>query len=246
MQQFFITADQVAEGQIFVEGPDVNHIKNVLRMREGELAYFVAGDNLRYTAAYAGMRGEAAVFSVTAKETSTTELPVRITLFQGIPKGDKLEWITEKCVELGVYRIVPVAMRRSVRKIEKKKEAQVIRHLNGIAESAAKQAKRAVIPEVTGVMDLASALHFAKEEGMRLLLPYELERGIEKTRELLGSLKKGEALGIFIGPEGGFDKEEADRISESGGERLTLGKRILRTETAGMALLSVLAYLLEE
>lgn len=246
MQQFFVTKDQVENGLIRVTGPDVNHIRNVLRMREGEQAFFVCGDNYRYTAALSGTEEEDVLFRITETEELLAELPVRITLFQGIPKGDKLEWITEKCVELGVYRIVPVAMRRSVKKIEPKKEVQVIRRLNAVSESAARQSKRGIVPEVTGVMTLQEALRFAEKEGMRLLLPYELAEGIEKTREILASLDKKTAIGIFIGPEGGFDLEEAELLKAHGAEVLTLGKRILRTETAGMALLSVLSYLLEE
>ena len=246
MQQFFVTADQVSGDLIFVTGADVNHIKNVLRMREGEEAAFVSGDNLRYLAVFSGIEEDTAVFKVRSMAPAASELPTRITLFQGIPKGDKLEFITEKAVELGAFRIVPVAMRRSVKKIESKKEEAYIRRLNAISKSAAEQSKRALVPEVTRPMRLPECLQLAKDENMQLLLPYELENGMEKTRALLTSLEKDRPLGIFIGPEGGFDPQEVEELLAGGARPMTLGKRILRTETAGIMLLSVLSYLLEE
>ena len=182
---------------------------------------------------------------ILSEETDSSELPARLYLFQGLPKGDKMELIIQKAVELGACEIIPVATRRSVVKLDKKKEENKVRRWNAIAESAAKQSGRMQIPEVKGVMTLSEA--FSYSEGFDInLIPYELEEGMEKTREILGRIKPGMRAGIYIGPEGGFDREEVEAAVEKGIHPITLGRRILRTETAGMAALSILMFQLEQ
>ena len=173
-----------------------------------------------------------------------TELPSKIYLFQGLPKGDKMETVIQKNVELGVSSIIPVSMKRSVMKLEPKKVKSRIERWNKIAESAAKQSKRMIIPEVTEPMTMKEAVKFASDLDL-ILLPYENSKGMEETKKIIEGIEAGQSIGIFIGPEGGFDEAEVDLAIEAGAKVISLGKRILRTETAGMALMSVLAYMLE-
>ena len=173
------------------------------------------------------------------------ELPVKLYLFQGLPKADKMEFIIQKAVELGVYEIIPVRTNRVIVKLDEKKEAKKIARWQQIAEGGAKQSGRGRIPEVKPVMALSEALTYAKNlEGV--LIPYEKAEGIGKTREIIGGLKGKKSVGIFIGPEGGFDEKEVEAAMEAGALPVTLGKRILRTETAGLAMLSVLMFEFEE
>lgn len=187
---------------------------------------------------------EAVTARILYKDHESTELPVKIYLFQGLPKGDKMELIIQKAVELGVYEIIPVAMRNCVVKLDDRKAAAKVKRWQTIAESAAKQSKRSIIPNVHEVMTFTDAFQYAKTLDVRLL-PYENERGMEHTRQVLGSLARKGSLGIFIGPEGGFDKKEIEAVKQDV-ELLSLGNRILRTETAGMTTLSMLLYQLEE
>ena len=170
--------------------------------------------------------------------------PLEIYLFQGLPKGDKMELVIQKAVELGAFQIIPVATRRAVVKLDGKKAQNKCRRWNGISESAAKQSKRMAIPQVTEVMTFAQALEYAAKLDVKLI-PYELAKEMKETRRVLGEIKPGQSVGIFIGPEGGFEQEEIRQAMEIGAKPITLGKRILRTETAGMATLAILMYYLE-
>lgn len=243
MHHFFVTKEQVSDGRIRITGSDVNHIKNVLRMKIGETVTVSDGENRTYECGLSELGPEEAVFRIRSVSEFTSELPVEVVLFQGLPKGDKLEWITEKAVELGVHEIVPVAMHRSVVKLDPAKEEKRIRRYQGIAEAAAKQAGRNRIPKVKPVMTAEEAAEYAKTTDA-LLVPYEGADDMEKTREIIGDLPKCGRIGIVIGPEGGFEQEEIERFRAAGGRIITLGKRILRTETAGLFVLSVLGYTL--
>ena len=156
-----------------------------------------------------------------------------------------MDFIVQKCVELGAARIVPVSTRRTIVKLDAKKEESRRKRWAGISESAAKQSGRCVIPEITGVRSFREAL----EEAGKLdvcLIPYERAEHMAHTREVFGSIAPGSSIGIFIGPEGGFEEEEVEYAIKAGAKAITLGRRILRTETAGMAVLAMLGYLLEE
>lgn len=244
MQHFFVTPDQVKEDKIFIEGSDVNHMKNVLRMRLGEEVTVSDGNNKQYLCEINEYDNEMAVLHIIEEVASDTELPSKIYLFQGLPKQDKMELIVQKCVELGVYSVVPVATKRCVVKLDDKKAKKKIERWQQIAESAAKQAGRGVIPEVQDVMSFKEALKYAKDLDI-VLIPYELAEGMKETKEIIESIKPGQSVGIFIGPEGGFEKEEVETAISEGAKAITLGKRILRTETAGLTTLSVLMFHLE-
>ena len=245
MHQFFVTPMQVKEDRIYIEGQDVNHIKNVLRMKTGEQLKISDGNNKRYLCEIETMTAQEVCVRIIEEQQVNTELPSKIYLFQGLPKGDKMELIVQKAVELGVYEVIPVATKRAVVKLDEKKAAKKVERWNGIAESGAKQSGRNVIPSVTKVMSYKEALAYAKELDV-ILIPYELAEGMAETKQVIEGIKKGASIGVFIGPEGGFETAEVEQAIESGAKAITLGRRILRTETAGLTTLSILMYQLEE
>ena len=245
MQRFFVTPDQVGEDKIRIQGSDVNHMKNVLRMRPGEEVMVSDGNNRQYRCRVEDYPEGEAVLAILEAGLVDTELPSRIYLFQGLPKQEKMELIVQKAVELGVCQVIPVQTRRCVVKLDAKKAAKKVQRWQQIAESAAKQAGRGYIPAVSEVMTFQEALAFSETLDIRLI-PYELADGMEGTRKILDGIRPGQSVGIFIGPEGGFEKEEVSRAVEAGAMPITLGKRILRTETAGIAVLSILMYRLEK
>ena len=245
MQRFFVTPDQVGEDKIRIQGSDVNHMKNVLRMRPGEEVMVSDGNNRQYRCRVEDYPEGEAVLAILEAGLVDTELPSRIYLFQGLPKQEKMELIVQKAVELGVCQVIPVQTRRCVVKLDAKKAAKKVQRWQQIAESAAKQAGRGYIPAVSEVMTFQETLAFSEALDIRLI-PYELADGMEGTRKILDGIRPGQSVGIFIGPEGGFEKEEVGRAVEAGALPITLGKRILRTETAGIAVLSILMYRLEK
>ena len=245
MYRFFVKPEQIEENRIHITGGDVSHIAQVLRMKAGEEICISDGKKMEYNCRIAEIGREEILAEIFYGQESGLELPCRITLFQGLPKNDKMELIVQKAVELGACEIVPMATRRAVVKLEGKKEEAKRKRWQTIAESAAKQAKRMIIPRVSPVMNFSQAAEYAASMDVRLI-PYEMAENMAATRKILSSVKPGQSVGIFIGPEGGFEKEEIELALAKGIVPITLGKRILRTETAGFTLLSVLMYLLEE
>ena len=244
MQQFFAEPSWIRENKIFMQGSDVNHVRNVLRMKPGEDVRVNDGRGKTYLCCISSYEEQTAVLDILKELDSDTELPSRIILFQGLPKGDKMEWIVQKAVELGAYSIVPFAAKRSVVKLDEKKAAKKQARWQLIAKGAAEQSGRGIIPEVSAVQTFTEALRMAGELDV-VLIPYELEEGMKETARVLENIECGQSVGIFIGPEGGFEEEEVERAKEAGAYAITLGKRILRTETAGLTTLSVLMYHLE-
>lgn len=245
MYQFFVEPAQISGGRVLICGADVNHIKNVLRMRAGEEISVSNGvDGREYRCGILSLEEDRVVCELRFVKEDGVELPSRITLFQGLPKGDKMELIVQKAVELGAYQVVPVAARRCVVKLDQKKAAAKTARWQQIAEAAAKQSRRAVIPRVAAPLPFARAVEMAAGMDVKLI-PYELAEDMERTRRLMESLAPGQEVAVFIGPEGGFDESEIALALERGIEPVTLGKRILRTETAGLTVLSWIMYMLE-
>lgn len=245
MYRFFVDSSVSSGSNIRISGSDYNHIKNVLRMKKGEEVLISDGKDREYLCAIFDYTEDEVILEIEDIMGTSRELSAKITLFQGLPKGDKMEQIIQKTVELGVAEIVPVAMKRCVVKLDDKKAGKKIERWNGIALSAAKQSKRGIIPEVRDVVSFKEALLMASEMDA-CLVPYENAEGIVGARRLIESMKGKKSVGIFIGPEGGFDDSEIALALESGAQTLTLGRRILRTETAGMTMLSILMFTLEE
>lgn len=242
MHYFFIGPEQIQDGVVCVEGADVNHIKNVLRMKSGEQAVFSDGTGAQYLCTLES--SEPVRFRILDFFKEGRELPSRVCLFQGIPKGDKMDLVIQKATELGVCDIFPVSTCRTVVKLDEKKAEKRITRWQGIAEASAKQCGRSKIPCIHEVMTFSQACVAAGELDV-LLIPYEKAEGMEDTRRAVERILPGQSVGIFIGPEGGFEEAEVGQAVSKGASPITLGKRILRTETAGLVILSILLYHLE-
>ena len=237
MQRFFVEPHQIdgERHEIHITGSDVNHIVNVLRMKKGE-ELWISDKEKEYHCVIENAGENEVLLHILYVQEPDYELQNRIYLFQGLPKADKMELIIQKAVELGAYSVVPVSTRRCVVKLDNKKAEKKVSRWQQIAESAAKQSKR---------MTFKEALVYAKELDV-LLIPYELAKGMKETKELIRSIEPGKSIGVFIGPEGGFEEQEVADAMEAGAKPITLGHRILRTETAGLAVLSVLMFQLED
>ncbi len=245
MQHFFVTPDQVQGDRITILGSDVNHMKNVLRMHIGEQVTINDGNNISYLCRVESYQEDSAILHIEEEQMTDTELSSRIYLFQGLPKQDKMELIVQKAVELGVYEVIPVATKRAVVRLDEKKALKKVARWQQIAEGAAKQAARGYIPKVHDLMNYKEALSYAEDLDV-VFIPYELAEGMKETKRLIEEIHPGESIGIFIGPEGGFEVEEVEAAIAMGAKSITLGKRILRTETAGLTTLSILMFHLEQ
>ena len=240
MHHFFVKPEQIGEREICITGSDVNHIRNVLRMSPGdELRVRTGEDQKDYKCRITEISASCVTAAILYVEEIGAELPSDIYLFQGLPKSDKMEWIIQKAVELGVHEVIPVETRRSVVHLEGSRAQNKVRRWQAIAESAANQSKRTLMPRVGDILTFKQALARAAELDV-LLIPWELSSDIEHTRQILDHIEPGQSVGIFIGPEGGFEESEVQEAIDVGAHSVTLGRRILRTETAGMTVLSYL------
>ena len=299
MYHFFVPKEQIdfENHRAYIEGGDYNHIRNVLRMHKGEEFSIGTGeDENEYRVELADYKEDRVLLNILFVKQAGVESPVFSVLYQGIPKGDKMETIIQKCVELGVSGIVPVSCARCVVKLNDKKAADKIARWQAIAEAAAKQSKRAIVPEIFRPMTMKQAIEAAEKDEIKII-PYELTMGMDGTKEIfekLGTVVKNASRGttiegntegnteenteghseentegyseghtagnseekesgkrekprmsIFIGPEGGFTEEEVKSATECGIVPISLGRRILRTETAGMNVLAWVNYKLE-
>ena len=246
MYNFFFVENQKLNNKYVITGTDFNHIKNVLRMGVGD-TFLVSDDGISNLCEIESFESDSVIAKIIEENYNDTSLPISIYLFQGLPKGDKMELIIQKTVELGVECIVPVEMSRCVVKLDDKKKKSKVSRWQSISESAAKQSKCNRIPEISDVLTYKQALEKAKDLDL-LLVPYESKNGMEDTKDALSQIKSGMSVGILIGPEGGFDEKEVEQAFEIGGKVISLGKRILRTETAaitsvGMCMLHAEMYL---
>jgi len=239
MPKYFVTPDAVTENSIVIEGEDAKHIGTVLRARVGEKLTVCDGYNRDYECTIEEIEKNRVLLSIDSSAECEAESELKITLFQALPKADKMELILQKCTELGVTEFVPVATERAVVKLDKKDKAKKTERWQKIAESAAKQSGRGVVPKVHEPVSFAEAVKMASLlDGS--IIPYELEE--ENGLKEFAKDFKGKTLGIFIGPEGGFAQSEVEKCLEAGFKSITLGKRILRTETAGMVTAAILIY----
>ena len=272
MHHFFVKNDQIRNDKIYIIGEDYNHAANVLRLRSGEQVLISDEDGQDYLCeveyaldaknkaekregkeevqmgpviedlAFAGLSHLR--LTIRERQTENHELPARVWLFQGLPKSDKMEWIIQKATELGVSDIVPVDMKNCVTRIDGKKAAAKEKRWQAIAESAAKQSKRSRIPTVHPVMKFTDAIRSSDHFDVRIL-PYEAKNGIVSMCESIVSFLPGRDIAVLIGPEGGFDHMEVKLAESRGWTVVSLGKRILRTETAALAVLSMIMIRLE-
>lgn len=249
MHLFYVEEDNINRESLLVTitGEDVNHIKNVLRLKQGEKVTICNGQGTDFLCIIEQVCEKSVELSILEEYPSTGELDTKIYLFQGLPKKDKMELVIQKATELGAAYIVPVMNKRSVVKLEDgKKEEKKLQRWNQIAVSGAKQSKRGVIPKVLPVMKYDKALEFAANKCETIIVPYENERGVAYTKEVLSTIKGQAAVGIFIGPEGGFEEEEINMAKEKSAHIVSLGNRILRTETAALSAMTMVMMACEE
>ena len=265
MHRFFTNGINEYEKTISITGEDVNHIKNVLRLSEGDEITISDGRGRDYISCISSINENEVLADIVDICDTAAELPADITLFQGMPKGDKMELIIQKAVELGVHDIVPVMMDRTVVKLDDKKKDKKISRYQLIAESAAKQSGRGMIPEVKPFMGYKEAIDFVSASDYDVLLvPYEDARGMQYSHEVINDVghtvfdskpavendshlsnDKKKKIAIFIGPEGGFASSEIEMAKSADAKVFSLGHRILRTETAGLTILSILMFMLD-
>ena len=237
MHNFFVDENNRQGDVYFITDADFNHIKNVLRMKQGD-SFLVSSASKSDLCVLDSFTEDAVIAKITEEDYQDTSLTVKLYLFQGLPKSDKMELVIQKAVELGAEGVIPVEMNRCVVKIDDKKKKSKVARWQAISESAAKQSKRTIIPEISEVLSFKQAMEKAKEMDV-FIVPYENKDGMKATKSALSEIKKGMSVGILIGPEGGFDEKEIEIAESVGGLTVSLGKRILRTETAAITALSM-------
>jgi 16S rRNA (uracil1498-N3)-methyltransferase len=246
---FHIAPEQIKDKTITVTGKDVHHIKNVLRMKPGDELSLSDGSALLYCAAISAVSDEAIECELLYIRESGLELLAQIHLFQSLPKAGKMELVIQKAVELGVSQIIPLAAARSVVRLNHEKGKEKTKRWQAVSEAAAKQCGRLLVPPVHDILSFSDALQLAAPMAVRII-PYELAaqtgNDMAKTREIIKNIEAGQQVAVFIGPEGGFTPAEISLAIEAGAVPITLGKRILRTETAGMVVASWIMYELEK
>ncbi len=236
MPRFF--TNEIDENNITLTGSDAVHVGRSLRMKPGEPLTVCCG-GIDYNCEISEITSDTVYLSLKEKVVCAAEPNIEVTLFQAVPKMDKLEYIIQKCVELGVSRIVPMLTRRCVSRPDERDFAKKLARLNKIAAEAAKQSGRGIIPQVTPIVSYKKALEMMKELDRNVLL-YEEEGGVSFGEVDLTGAK---TVGLVIGSEGGFDREEAEACTAVGAAQVWLGKRILRCETAPITALSILMFL---
>ncbi|MBR5270555.1 MAG: 16S rRNA (uracil(1498)-N(3))-methyltransferase [Clostridia bacterium] len=241
MSKFFVSPENISQDKIVINNTDVSHITKVLRMNIGDKITVCDSMGYDYLAKISGIEQNSIICDILSKEKSNTEPNINVTIFQGLPKASKMDYIIQKTTELGISKIVPCALKRCVVKLDgKKAEAKKCERWQKISEEASKQSGRGIVPAVEMPMTLKEVLNTVKDYDL-FFVPYECE---EQTtiKEVLTSLAEPKNIAFMIGPEGGFDTAEIEEIKKSGVKTVTLGKRILRTETAGEAVLAMIMY----
>ena len=238
MYNFFVTDEQIKDNKVTIKGGDYNHIANVLRMKEKDRFFVCNKDNASSYLVEIQNIDKNEVICKIISENESSESKVNITIFQGIPKADKMEIIIQKAVELGVSNIYPVAMKNCVGRI--KDENKKISRWQNISEASAKQSKRNIVPKIENQINIQELCKKIKEYDLSILA-YENEKTLN-LRQLLKKNKNINNLAIIIGPEGGFDEKEVTELEDAGAISCSIGKRILRCETASIALLSMIMY----
>ena len=249
MPKFFVDQEQVKEDKIKIIGNDVNHIKNVLREKVGnKLTICNTCDMKDYLCEITKLDEEYVECQIKEELENNVESNIKVTIMQGLPKADKMELIIQKSVELGVFDITPIEMKRCVVKLNEKDKTKKIERWQKISEVAAKQCGRNIIPSINSIINTKNVCNLLNEYDI-VLIAYENEK--ETTlKQVLNEIKqcyneKEIKIAIIIGPEGGIASEEVEILKESGAKSITLGKRILRTETVALSVLSVIMYELE-
>ncbi|WP_317368584.1 16S rRNA (uracil(1498)-N(3))-methyltransferase [uncultured Tyzzerella sp.] len=241
MSKFFISSDLIKDDKVFIDGENANHIINALRCKIGEKIEVSSGDGYDYVCKIEEISKNIVVAKIIDFFSNESEPDIKITLYQGLPKSEKMELIIQKCVELGVDEIVPVVTDRVIVKLSGKEDKKITRW-NKISEAAAKQSRRGKIPTVQPIISFNDAIKQASKNNLNII-PYEKEQK-NGIKNIINTFK-GKSIGVFIGPEGGFSEKEIEIAIKNDITPITLGKRILRTETAGFITTAILLYELE-
>ncbi len=239
MNRFFVSSEQINDEYISIIGDDVKHIRDVLRLKIGDIVE-VSCRELVYLSKIFNMDNNEVLLKILETKKGMNEPPIDIYLYQGIPKSNKMDLIIQKSTEIGVKEIYPIITNRTIVKIkDRKKEKKKVNRWNKICMEAAKQSKRDNIPKVNEILSFEEMIELIKGEEL-IIAPYEREEKIGIKNILKENIN--EKIHLIIGPEGGFEEEEIEQIEKVGGKIVTLGPRILRTETAGLVALTILMY----
>ncbi len=249
MPKFFVTSKSIENRKILITGNDVNHIKNVLRKKEGEIINVCNLDMSEdYLCKIMKLEENRIQLEILEKIDNNVESNIKVSIFQGIPKADKMELIIQKSVELGVYDITPVTMQRSIVKLDEKDKIRKIQRWQKISEVASKQCGRDIIPKINDIVNIKNICKLCANYDI-VIVAYEEEKE-NKIKHVLQQLKKRKEkdlkIAIIIGPEGGIDATEIKLLQDNSANIVTLGNRILRTETVALNVLSIIMYEFEE
>ncbi|MBS3995554.1 MAG: 16S rRNA (uracil(1498)-N(3))-methyltransferase [Alkaliphilus sp.] len=244
MHRFFVDKQNIQEENdviIITDSDDVKHIAKVLRLKEKDEIEICDGNNNEYIGEICYLDKSGIKLKILTKYKTLTESNVEVTLFQGIPKASKMDYIIQKCTEMGIHAIVPVITERTIVQIkDKKTEEKKVERWQKVAEEAAKQSKRGVIPRILEPLSFNELLNSISDYDL-MLVPYEKELK-SSMRQAFKHKKLIKRIGIIVGPEGGFEENEIEAAKDCGAIPVTLGPRILRTETAGLISLSIVMY----
>jgi 16S rRNA (uracil1498-N3)-methyltransferase len=239
MYRFFVDNEQIIDDRIEIIGADVKHIRDVLRLRVGEKIE-ISSEGTTYTSKIETLEKSKIIVEIISNNKGTNEPLIDIILYQGLAKGSKMDVIIQKGTEVGIKTFYPLATSRSIVKINDiKKEQSKVERWNTIADGAAKQSKRDLIPKVENIISFNEMIDLLKDEE-NIIVPYEDEKANTIKHDLQNI--NGNKIHLIIGPEGGFDPNEIEKLKEIGASIVTLGPRILRTETAGLVAAAVILY----
>lgn len=248
MPKFFIESKNIENNIITIQGKDVNHIKNVLRRKKGDRIEVCDKTTQQdYLCEINNLEEEKIICNILKKIENNIESKIKVTIYQGLPKSDKMELVIQKSVELGVYEITPVEMKRCVVKLNEKDKNKKIERWQKISEVASKQSGRNIIPKINDVIKISKICEICSQYDI-FIVAYEDEKENTLKQELKKLTKQQNKeinIGVLIGPEGGLDSKEVESLQNNGAKIVTLGQRILRTETVALNILSIIMYELE-
>lgn len=241
MNRFFVSDNDIKDNIVTIKGDDIKHIKNVLRLKENDKISVCDNKDNEYIVEINSISSEGVLGKIIEKVDIIRESNINITLYQGLPKGSKMDMIIQKATELGVKNIVPIITDRTIVKIkDRKKEEKKIDRFRKIALEAAKQSKRGVVPEISSIISIDDAIREIKENGSFTIVPYEDENKLG-IKDFIKNVDN-KNINIIIGPEGGFSEKEISNLKEIDSKIISLGPRILRTETAGFTTIAIIMY----
>ena len=239
MPRFYVPRPQIEKGMLKIEGDEVRHIRRVLRLKRGDEIVVFDGSGTEYEGTIVEEGPSAVVMKIQNIFSSETESPLEITLAQSLLKKDRMDYLIQKATELGVKEIIPFTSSRSVPLIEKSERLKRHHRWERIAAEASKQCGRGVVPKIEPLQDYSEVFESASEDSLRLIL---WEREGTRLKEVLKGSEENRKIFFIIGPEGGLTQEEVDQAKRNRFTPVHLGRRILRSETASLGLVSILQY----